>query len=426
MEIKINRVTNNMRASKFIFIAVLALLFSACKKDKTSQEPPVEETPGEGVFVLATKAGLVGKDILVTSNTLDGGVLSTTGVGIEQSSSDRTYFTHNNILFSFMFGGSAAGAVTAYKVNAQKKLEKVTDFQTETMHTYGAVGDDVLMIKNSWQPAEEFMKWYRFDTKKLEIVGSGEINTKELVGKEKNEMAFFTDVKQVGNKVFMPFWSVQSAQNFRSSNPDNTYIAVYSYPDMKLEKVISDTRTGSIGTYFRSGMEVDEQGDIYVIGTKLGPDMDGKWSTKTPVAFTKIKKGTTEYDKSYFFNITDASAGNYVYQKLYLGKGNFLLVMADKASTYGTTSGAMKYAIANVYSASFKWVTGAPASIFRATEYSYNYSPLDGKTGYIGINEGIFSPGAIYKFDAETATATKALALETAGIVSINRLLVSK
>lgn len=428
-----------MKIPKLIFIVISTLvfsvfIFSACSKDSVApdEEEPQEEEEGprEGVFVLAAKKGLAGADILLTSNTLDEGEISTSGTGVEQSGSDRTYFVKNDMIFSFMFGGSAAGAVTAYKVNASKQLEKVTDFQTETLHTYGGVGDDILMIKNSWQAAEEYMQWYRFDTKKLEIVALGEINTKELAGKQKNEMAFFTDIKQVGDKVFAPFWSIQSGQNFRTSNPDSTFIAVFSYPDMKLEKVIKDARTGSIGAYFRSGMEVDENGDVYVIGTKLGPDSDGQYSTKTPVAFTKIKNGTTEYDKSYFFNITEASGGKYIFQKLYLGEGNFLLVMGDQPNTYGTTMylyTPISFAIANVYDASYRPVTGAniPASIYRTTEYSYNYSPLDGKTGYIGINT-LTDPGAIYKFDAETATATPALKVDAGGFTSISWVPVSE
>lgn len=425
-----------MQTSKFTIIAILALIFSGCTKAPVApvdeppiEEPPVEQPPAEeprdSVFILTTKAGLFGKDVIVSHSTLDEGTVSPVGAGIEQSG-ERTYFTHNDMLFSFKFGFAGAGDVIAYKANADKKLEKVTELQTETMHTYGAVGDDILMIKNSWQPAEDYMQWYRFDTKKLEIVASGEINTKELAGLSTNEMAFFTDVKQVGNKVFMPYWSIQSGQNFRSSNPDQSYMAVFSYPDMKLEKVIKDTRTGSIGIYFRSSMEVDEHGDLYAIGTKLGPDMAGNHSSKTPVAIMKIKNGTTEYDKTYFFNITAASEGHYIYQKLYLGKGNFLLIMATQPNTYGTTSGAMKYAIANVYDASFKWVTGGPESIFRATEYSNNYSPRDGKTGYIGFNTGFNTPGVVYKFDAETATAAPALGIEAAGITAINMLYVTK
>lgn len=425
-----------MKTNKFIVYVTSALIFfSACKKSDTPSvdNEPDTDTPREGVFVLAAKAGLAGADVMYTSNTLDAGVFETTGKGVEQKGADRSYVVNNGMIFSFLFGGSAPGAVTAYKINANKQLEKVTDFQTETMHAYGIIGDDILMVKNAWQATEEYAKWYRFDTKMLQIVAQGEINANQLAGN--GGKAFFTDLKQVGNKVFAPYWNIESGVTFASDYPDSTMIAVYSYPDMKLEKVIRDARTGSIGAYFRSGIEVDEQGDVYVIGTKLGPDKSIKYSTKTPVAFMKIKKGTTEYDKSYFFNITEASGGKYIFKKLYLGKGNFLLVMGDNAERYGTTMGLsnpISFAIANVYDATFKWVTGVPTptSIYRTTEYSYNYSPLDGKTGYLGINvldmETFSLKGSVYKFDAETATATEALTLDKGGLTSVNWLPISE
>jgi len=407
------------------------IFFSACKKN---DHPPIDnepeaETPQEGVFVLAAKKGLAGADVLYTSATLEG-VLETEGKGVEQNGADRSYVVQNGMIFSFLFGGSAPGAVTAYKINTAKQLEKVSSFQTETMHVYGTIGDDILMIKNAWQPEEEYANWYRLNTKTLQIVAQGEINANQLAGN--GGKAFFTDLKQVGDKVFAPYWNIESGRTFRTDFPDSTMIAVYSYPDMKLEKVIRDARTGSIGAYFRSGIEVDEQGDVYVIGTKLGPDKSGQFSTKTPVAIMKVKKGTTEYDKSYFFNITEASGGKYIFKKLYLGKGNFLLVTGDKPNAYGTTDGVLggygiRFAIVNVYDATFKWVTGAPdtQSIYRTTEYSFNYSPLDGKTGYLGINlldmNTFTFKGAVYKFDAETAAATETLTLDgQGGFTSIN------
>ncbi|WP_125720484.1 DUF4374 domain-containing protein [Flavobacterium ustbae] len=422
-----------MKTTKLLALLCASLFLGACSSNDNSDEEPVINEPVEGMFVLTAKKGLAGADLLYTNSTLDG-TLTTTGKGIEQNGASRTYLTHNGFIYSFMFGGSAPGAVTAYKVNALKELEKVTDFQTETMHVFGTIGDDILMMKNAWQPEEEFNNWYRLDTKTQQIVARGEINANKLAGN--GGKAFFTDLKKVGNKVFASYWNIESARTFRSSYTDSTMIAVYSYPDMKFEKVIRDARTGSIGAYFRSGLEVDELGDVYVLGTKLGPDKTGAHSTKTPVAFMKIKKGTTEYDKSYFFNITAASGGKYVFQKLYLGKGNFLLTMGDNPDTYGTTMGLsnpISFAIVNVYNSTYKAVTGAPdpASIYRTTEYSNNYSPLDGKTGYLGINiidMATFSiSGSIYKFDAETATMTKALTLDTpGGFTSLDWLPVTK
>ena len=419
----------------FIALVSIVLIFSSCSKNNTPdpivppevEEPDGEDKPKEGIFVLSGRSGLAGADVLYTSSTLDEGVLVTAGTGVEQSGS-RAYIKVNDLFLSMKFGGGGAGGVTAYKVNSDKALEKVTDFQTETMTASGAVGDDVLMMKQAWQPAEDFTQWFRFNSKTLQIENQGELNVKELAGVDKNEKAFFTSLNKVGDKVFAPYWSIQSAQAFYSNYLDSTWIAVYDYPSMTLNKVIRDGRTGSIGAYFASGLEIDEKEDIYVFGTKLGYKSSTDNLSKTPSGIMKIAKGMTEYDKTYFFDLSKTMGeGNYLYRKMYLGKGNFLLTVGERQSynPYGTTltiiyKSLLRFAIVNVYDGTFKWVTGAPepATIFHTSvDYSNNYSALDG-TGYLSLTTGSFgnTQTTIYKFDASTAAARPGLNIDNGNI----------
>lgn len=414
-----------MKINKFLLMAVGAiLLLNACEKNdpvpddgNTNPDPdPVVVTPKDSVFVLAARKSVYsGTDVLYTYDTLDEGVLITEGTGVEQDGSTRNYVVNNNIFFSLLFGQSQAGAVTGYIINGEKTLEKKTDFQTETMTAYGNVGDEVLLFKNAWQENETYTQWYRLDSKTMQIAGQGEINAEELAGN--GEKAFFTDVEKMGEKVFASFWCVESGQNFRSDgHTDTTYIAIYSYPSMELEKVIKDARTGGIGAYFTDGMDMDENGDLYVLGTKLNWNKAGEYSDKTPVALTKIKKGTTEYDKSYFLNLTEATGGQYVWRKQYLGKGYFLLSVCPQPFVYATMFyaqfyGGLKFAVVNAYDGDFKWVEGFPeATSIQTTTADYGYSDLDG-TGYIGIyyTEDNVGKSTIFKVDAAAATATPGL-----------------
>ncbi|RZK79046.1 MAG: DUF4374 domain-containing protein [Pedobacter sp.] len=424
-----------MKTNKIMIYAASALLFmAACKKDEAKAPIEVPQEPVEGKFIVTALPYMSyifgnGADLLYTTNSLDEGTLATTGKGVEQDGTSRNYVTSGNTFFSLLFGQGNPGAVTAYTIDGQAQLTKKTNFQSETMTAFGAVGDDIVMFKNAWEPTTTMSKWYRVSAKSLQIVAQGEINTNTLTGN--GEMALFTSVKKVGDKVFAPFLSMKTGRSFATAFPDNSWIAVFKYPEMTLEKVIKDDRTGAIGAYFSDMLEVDENGDAYAIGTSLGT-ASGTPATKNstkPVAIMKIKKGTTDYDKSYFFNISEVSGNNYVFRKLYLGKGNFLLMMADALNVYANN--AKKFAIANVYDKSFKWVTGAPvpASIMAITEYSGNYSPLDGKTGYIGVvtSDGNDLESKVLKFDATTGTATVGLKLEGQYIIrSINWVPVTK
>ncbi len=413
------------KAQIFIYALMAILIFNACKKNNDVVKIPDEVKPEEGVFVITgTASAFIPSDVIYTANTLDSGVLVTQNTGIQQDGSTFNYSVNNGNFFSFMFGQSAAGAANIYSLNGSKELVKSSSFQTETMTMFGNVGDDILMFKNAWQPEEKFTKWFRVDSKTKMIVSQGEIDAEGLVGN--GEKAFFFDVKKVGDKVFAPFASVQNGRTFASAYPDSNYIAVYKYPEMTLEKVIRDGRTGSIGAYWYRGIDVDENGDTYVFGTKLTPDAAFKYSTKTPVAIMKIKKGTTTYDQSYFLNLTTASEGQYVWRKNYLGKGYFLLSMCPKAYQYPVMhyarlmGGGIKFAIVNVYDGSFRWVTGAPQGTgVQLTSGDYYYSKLDG-TGYVGItstesDNSMLS--AVYKIDGAAATAK--IGLKTDGKAAI-------
>ncbi len=416
------------------FLGIL-LFIGACKKnDPVSPPSPAPEdtvvvAPKEYVYIISSRSSASGADVLHTAASLDEGSLATQAKGIEQSGL-RNYVTNGDILLSLMFGGGGPGAVTAYKANAGKELEKLTDFQTETMYVKGSVGDDVLMMHQAWQPAETFSQWYRFDTKSLEIVDQGEFDAVELGGAEKNEKVFFNSFTKVGDYMFAPYWSIHSGQTFSTDYLDSAYVAVYEYPSMKVHKIIRDGRTGSIGNYMASGADADEKGDFYVIGSKAqfrnNTSMDRE--SNTPAGILRINKGTTEFDNNYFVNISQhLGEDEIVGRKLYMGKGYFLITVG---SAYGELFGSLKianpyasivsygfkprFAVINAYDGSFKWVTGVPetSAIQYYSEYSPNYSPLDG-TGYMGITytENGSIRSSVFKFDGAAATATKGLTM---------------
>lgn len=75
------------------------------------------------------------------------------------------------------------------------------------------------------------------------------------------------------------------------------------------------------------------------------------------------------------------------------------------ASPNSVTGTDRKFAVVDVQTKSFNWISGTPSNITNVTTI-YNYAPLDGIRSYIGIttaNEGSF----VYVFDANLATAKK-------------------
>jgi hypothetical protein len=401
----------------FTAIVTLALLFQAC--DKNHDDASVqEEEKGQFVIAVSPIASTGVADYLLTTQYLDTGSITTAGNGVEQDGTYRYYVTHNNKFFSMLYGQGNPGAVTAYGLDATGKLNKLTNFQTETVQAFAPIDNDILMFKiPRSQTGGNNALWYRVSTDQLLIAAEGQSDIVAMAGN--GERAHFTWIKQAGNKVYAPYMSIKGccSDGFGTAYPDSAWIAVYSYPEMTLEKVIRDDRTSYIGRYFTDGLEVVENGDVYAFSSAVATD-GGVYTSTRPSAITRLKSGVTEFDPGYFFDIEAASSGFYLTNKLYVGNGLFILSMAEEKGAYVT---GKQFAVVNVNTKSFTWITGTPDPANITSVTSNSYAPNDGKTGYIGITQNDGS-SIVYKFDASTATAVKGLQVQGGTITAINHL----
>ncbi|WP_333575929.1 DUF4374 domain-containing protein [Sphingobacterium sp.] len=412
-----------MKTKSLFSLLAAAILFGSCSKSESSGG---ESTNGGSKYIVAvTPIASTGvADYLVTANSLDEGTVSILGNGIEQDGTYRYYLTTNNKFFSFLYGQGNPGAVTAYNLS-DGKLKKLTNFQSETVAAFAAVKEDVLMTKMSRNLATPTHTWYRVNTNSLSIVGEGSLNALELANN--GEIGYFSWLTQVGNKVYAPFFCIENS-SFTTKYPNKAWVAVFSYPDMKLEKVFTDERTSYIGQYFTNGLGTVENGDIYAFSAANAkklisstPTVVTEISTTNPSAILRIPSGTTEFDKNYFFNVAEISGGYNIVNWTYVGGNNFI-VSSKKKQSDGTYSAATTIAAVNVVDKTFKIVSGLPkAEEVKSFTQRNNYSKKDGKTGYIGVNL-TSGESYVYKIDASAATATKGLKVEGGTITAIEHL----
>lgn len=393
--------------------------FTACKKDNNSS-PDNPDTEEKGRFVVAVNpvASTAVADYLLTAPTLDSGTLTIAGNGIEQDGTYRYYTTSGNKFFSMLYGQGNPGAVTVYDLNGQSKLEKLTNFQSETVHSFAPVGEEILMVKEGRRYETPISRWYQVSTNSLTIVKEGQFNSTELANN--GELAHFSWIQAVGNnKVFAPFFSIKAttADGWTTDYPDSAWIAVFSYPDMTLEKVIKDNRTSSIGLYFTNGLTQVDNGDIYAFSpSNTVGKADGQqfFNSSKPSSITRIKSGTTEFDQTYLFDVEAVADGAYITSWIYAGNGNVLATLntQDKKSQW---QAANKLAVINLENKSFNWVTGVPAAANIADFSMTNYSARNG-TAYIGITT-TDNTSAVYKVNTATAVATRGAQI-TGGIIT--------
>ena len=399
----------------YAFAAALTLGFSSC--DSEDPEPGPVAPVAESRFIIASTplASDGVADYLLTAESLTEGTVSTVGNGIEQDGTYRYYVTHKNKFFSMLYGQGNPGAVTTYELNSEGALEKLSDFQSETVQAFGAMNDDIVMAKISRNSADPMASWYRLDADQLQIVADGKWNQAEIA--DNGEQAFFTWVTQVGDKLFAPYFSMKACCNdgFGTVYPDSAWIAVFDYPSMELNKVIKDDRTSFIGRYFLSGLEVDELGDTYAFSASVASS-NGAMTSTLPSAFTRIKAGKLEFDQSYYFNVEELADGYYITAKTYAGNGKFIVAMNKEKGAYTTGN---RFGVADVYNKTFTWVTGAPSESEIVSVTINNYSEKNG-FAYIGITTETGS--WVYEFNANTATANQGLKVEGGVITAISKL----
>lgn len=411
-----------MKTNLLYFLAIASAItigFTSC--DSEDPEPgPVMPEAGSKYIIASTPLASDGvADYLLTAESLTEGTVSTVGNGIEQDGTYRYYVTHKNKFFSMLYGQGNPGAVTTYELSSEGLLEKLSDFQSETVQAFGPMNDDIVMAKISRSATDPVGSWYRLNADQLEIVAEGKWNQEDIANN--GERAFFTWVTQVGDKIFAPYFSMKACCNdsFGTNYPDSAWIAVFDYPSMELNKVIKDDRTSFIGRYFLSGIEVDEQGDTYAFSASVA-NSNGEMTSTLPSAFTRIKAGTLEFDQSYYFNVQELADDYYITAKTYAGNGKFIVTMNKEKGAYTTGN---RFGIADVYNKTFTWVTGTPAEAEIVNVTINNYSEGDG-LAYIGITTETGS--WVYEFNANTATAKEGLTVEGGVITAISKLEVAQ
>ena len=393
-------------------VLAFATIITSCKK---SSSEAVAENPGNYVLAVTPVASTGVADYLVTANDLESGTVSIIGNGVEQDGTYRYYVTSDKKFFSMLYGQGNPGAVTVYDVK-DGKINKLNDFTAATVHAFAPVNKDILMVKVPRAFAATgptLANWYIVSTETNAQTSEGTLDAVAASGN--GEIAHFSWIKQVGDKVYAPFFSI-TGRTFETNYPDFAGIAVYSYPSMAYEKTIKDTRTSFIGRYFTDGLAVVENGDTYAFSSSVAQKGNVLTSTK-PSSITRLKAGTTEFDQTYLMNFETASNGYVITNWLYVGQNKFVAQVEPK-ETRGAYVDGKRLAIVDVISQTVTMVTGFPEADKIADVTVNNYSPKDGKTGYVGVNL-VDGTTWVYKVDASNNTATRGLKVEGGLITAI-------
>ena len=216
------------------------------------------------------------------------------------------------------------------------------------------------------------------------------------------------------------------------SNRDSAAVAICDY-SLNIQKMLYDDRIGtSVGAmrsvrYTQSGL--DDNGNVYVFS--------GSSATDSKVGALRIKKGETEFDKSYKFDILSKADGYRFRKAFHISGSKFLLEFYTDKTKYGNMDASGKMAVADMDAQTLTWVTGLPDASTISFGWGDGYagayylpvaaptSMSGGSSSGNGSSSGWGGSKAadtsvtptIYKIDATTGMATAFMTFATSDLL---------
>ena len=396
--------------------AALALAVVSCSKDKDADPNPTLPVTGEvytlGLGVTTPEATT---NYVLLTNDLMSGTLSLINNGIQQEG----YRDYANIGNHFQaIGGLGLTDVNSYYIDASNQLAVKTglNLQARPVDTYDIDGTGSYLAVTLPSAPNEGTD-LSFIT--VDVASNRITNTKKITVNSDNfpidgEWMLHTGIAIRGSQAFqtiLPF----DAEGWETKKTDKTYVAVYSYPEFELEKIIEDDRTGPAGAFnTRSGIFATESGDIYTISHS---GFGYSQRTKEP-AVLKIAAGTSEFDANYLFKTADVANGGRIVHAIYIGDNKLFASVSGGTQEAQWDDQNLKFAIVDLADQTITTVAGSPTFSGDGGR-SFAAFHKDGKAYAAANVDGELN---IYEIDLDKATLRKGAKVEATFVGGIGQI----
>ena len=378
-----------------------AIFMTSCNDDdNTTPDPTVESAYALGIGVTSNSATT---NYLVKTQDLLTGKISPIGTGLTLAGY-RDYAIGNTTVFAN--GGLGEVNVNGITQDAAGLLT------VSGSATFDRATDDIQQVDANQMLAVEYpskangdqARWYFVDINTKAITKNFSTPLLPIMAGVDNPV--YSGMAVRGNRLFVS--NLHFDPDFTTNHTDSNYVAVYTYPEIKFEKLITDARTGPSGAFgTKNGLLLTENGDIYSMSSSSLANGYSK-STK-PGGFLRIKNGETAFDASYFFN-TDALGGKISHIK-YVGNGLAFAAISTTATPVRWADTDLKLSIIDIVNQKITDVKLSGSSDAKALVHS----GVGGRSFPVLVDAGkVYYPitGAdgstfIYQIDVATATAVK-------------------
>ncbi len=412
----------NFFYSTALFALAVCMTFASCSDDDNSQggggstvnpkEVSFVVTAGDPTTDLAGGAYMKVYNDLSSSKTGENVYGADDAVKSFDSFTQVTYNPASGVFSGYIYarGASAEGigdkqaGLRSYKVDNGKLVEVSSPVRVSAFGNTGIFG--------SYSYAAQISQPYAMVIDATGVGNNIAVGLPQYAIDEVNPN--ISNIVDMGNN--------QVAMVLNYSNRDSAVVAICDY-QLNIKKMIYDGRIGtSVGAmrsvrYTQSG--TDDKGNVYVFS--------GSSATDSKVGALRIKKGETEFDKNYKFDIFSKADGYRFRKAFHISGSKFLLEFFLDKTQYGNMAASGKMAVVDMEDQTLTWVTGLPdpssVSFGWGDGYAGAYylpvaapTSMSGGSGssggqYSGKKSASFTAESavtptIYKIDAKTGVAT--------------------
>lgn len=315
---------------KLMYVAAAAGILAgmaSCKKNDTV----TPENPNKVNYAMTVTGGTYPSQTTYLFGTK---AFPTGSVGTEKAAelaSSGMMTRYGNNVYISTFGAPAT--LRKYEFGDDGKPVLLTSFSIPGLKTFGAVL--FISATEAYAASNGFLgvpKLVKFNPTNMSITSTIDLSSLQKTGA--TEVYYQGMVEKDGN-LFMGI----NYQNASFNNlADSVFIAVINRSTGTVTKLLADGRSsemwtgGTENSFSPNNIVKDAAGNIYVTGFAA----NGK-----PSGLLRINAGTTEFDASYFFNLSTVTGGPCL-GLYYFGDGNVFTVRYTDATAYPFDSGGPK------------------------------------------------------------------------------------
>ncbi|WAC13044.1 DUF4374 domain-containing protein [Dyadobacter pollutisoli] len=309
------------------FWLMLAIGMFSCGKKRDHDD----EAKTAAYYSLGINTG--GVSYSLPADNLEAGTIQAEGNGTRLeatsliTSGKYIYFFSRSKKTFYQYELNTDGTIT------QTAALAVGNYVSDWAYSQNLVDENTILVMDPVKWGEPEIKWFTIRIPNFTISGSGSFN---LPSKERspgvNWKSNVGSGRLHGDKFIMGTVYYDFAGHFAAGS----HVVTFDFPGMKNPTLVSTNLTSAeLGIYATNGFVTAENGDLYIAACR-----GALWGSRTDGhiygGILRIKKGETQFDESYFFDLakTTGSPVN-ILQLDYLGGTSAMAILFDDTRIKG-------------------------------------------------------------------------------------------